>query len=92
MVDAYEGRADVIKIAGRMKPIENLSSILTSYFNRSGNINMLHFFSTQISPVFKGITFNHLMEYGYNDKIWNCQNKCHECKFCDNVLNKIVGG
>jgi collagenase-like PrtC family protease len=88
----YEGKIDVIKIAGRMASIDILSKVILIYMNNKNNNPLYEFLQTNTDLTYKNIYFSELEDYNFSQKTLNCKNKCSTCDFCDTVYKIIISG
>jgi len=76
-VKEYNDYVDVIKISGRLNPIENISKIFEAYINEDN--------SYMIDIMCEGID----IPQQYFDYTLNCKNKCATCDLCDKISEEF---
>lgn len=88
-VSMYEDTVDYIKLAGREKSIETLSTIIDCYLN-SSDLTLIHSILPKASSTLRGVHLAELTEAGASIKWLNCKSKCADCNFCDVLYDKII--
>jgi len=72
-VKHYEEYIDVIKISGRLNPIDHISKVFEAYVNED-NTYMLE-------TIYNGL----IIPPSYYDYTLDCKNKCASCSVCDKI-------
>ena len=69
----YEPYIDVIKISGRLNPIEQISQLFEAYVNEDNAYVLKQMYNGLIIP------------QEYYDFTLNCKNRCATCNVCDKI-------
>jgi len=72
----YEPYIDVVKISGRMNPIDHISKILEAYVNEDNTYILKTTYNGLIIPD------------SYYDFTLNCKNKCATCDVCNKIAEE----
>lgn len=88
-VDIYDDVVDYIKLAGRMTPISILQEEISSYLERSGDVNISSILTLNTPSNLTDVCVDDLEIHGYSAKVSNCNNKCSSCNFCDVLYERL---
>lgn len=75
-VKHFEDYIDVIKISGRLNPIDNISQIFEAYVKEDNTYMVEQMYNGLIIPP------------SYYDYTLNCKNKCASCDVCDKIAEE----
>jgi len=75
-VKHYEDYIDVIKISGRLNPIDHISQVFEAYVNEDNTY--------LVDQMYNGL----IIPQGYYDYTLNCKNKCASCSVCDKIAEE----
>ena len=80
---------DTFKLATRGREIDVVKQRIQAYIFGNSNISISTLLDTHPSSIFDSVTSNLLEDYHFSEHTSNCKNNCHECNFCDEVINNI---
>ena len=75
-VKHFEDYIDVIKISGRLNPIDHISQIFEAYVKEDNTY--------MVEQMYNGL----IIPSSYYDYTLNCKNKCASCDVCDKIAEK----
>jgi collagenase-like PrtC family protease len=81
---------DYFKIACRGKTLEDVRSRLKAYMFDNKNISLSVALDTNPHYIYQSVNAYVLDEYNFFEHTINCKNKCHECNYCDVLLEKFL--
>jgi len=71
----YAEYVDVLKISGRLNPIEKISKVFEAYVNEDNTY--------MVETIYNGL----IIPDSYYDYTLDCKNKCATCSVCNRVIN-----